>query len=152
MKILRTLQLTARIILAATLLIISLSAPLFSSHANAAILADGWSDNFDSYVTGSSLQGQGGWKGWANSPAGAAFTSDEHAFSTPNSADIAPAADTVHEYSGYTAGEWVYTAWQYIPSDFAGESYFILLNQYDDAGNTLTGQSKSVLVAVQTRW
>lgn len=101
------------------------------------IQADSWSDNFDSYATGSSLQGLGGWKGWANSPAAAALTSDEQALSTPNSADIAPAADTVHEYSGYIAGEWVYTAWQYIPTDFAGESYFILMNQYNDAGTTI---------------
>ena len=28
-----------------------------------------WSDNFDSYATGSQLHGQGGWKGWDNNPA-----------------------------------------------------------------------------------
>ena len=152
------LGIAARLILACMLLLFSLSFPLtvkdgqaFATTPNTGsplikrqaqpagnlIQAVGWYDNFDSYATGSSLQGQGGWKGWANSPAAAALTSDEHAFSTPNSVDIAPAADTVHEYSGYIAGKWVYNAWQYIPTDFAGESYFILLNQYDDLGNTL---------------
>ena len=152
------LGIAARVILASMLLLFSFSLPLASQTAQASattptnqtapikthslqptnlIQAVGWSDNFDSYATGSSLQGLGGWKGWSNSPAAAALTSDEQALSTPNSADIAPAADTVHEYSGYIAGEWVYKAWQYIPTDFAGESYFILLNQYDDPGNTL---------------
>ncbi len=154
----RQLCISARIVLASTLLLFSLSFPstietgrafaieptsellpieTYSQQPDRLILATGWGDNFDSYATGSSLQGQGGWKGWANSPAGAAFTSNAHAFSTPNSVDIAPAADTVHEYSGYTAGEWIYEAWQYIPTDFTGQSYFILLNQYDDAGNTV---------------
>lgn len=155
----RQLGMSARVVLALTLLLFSLSLPstietgrafamdptsellpikTYSQQPGRLIQATGWGDSFDSYATGSSLQGQGGWKGWANSPAGAAFTSDAHAFSTPNSVDIAPAADTVHEYSGYTAGEWIYTAWQYIPTDFTGESYFILLNQYDDAGNTVS--------------
>ncbi|MBK9233821.1 MAG: hypothetical protein IPO15_24020 [Anaerolineae bacterium] len=31
-----------------------------------------WSDNFDSYATGSQMHGQGGWKGWANDPAAGA--------------------------------------------------------------------------------
>ena len=97
----------------------------------------GWSDNFDSYATGSSLHGQGGWKGWLNNPALTAYTTAAHALSTPNSVNISAAADLVHEYSGYTAGAWVYTASQYIPSDFSGQSYFLLLNQYDDSATNL---------------
>lgn len=93
-----------------------------------------WSDNFDSYATGSSLHGQGGWKGWGNSAAYTAYTSDTYAISSPNSVKIEADADLVHEYGGYTSGQWVYTAWQYIPTSFSGQSYFILLNTYDDAG------------------
>jgi len=93
-----------------------------------------WSDNFDSYATGSQLHGQGGWKGWGNDPAGGALTSSAQARSTPNSAAILAASDIVHEYAGAASGQWVYTAWQYVPSDFTGQSYFILLNSYDDAG------------------
>lgn len=92
----------------------------------------GWSDDFDSYATGSQMHGQGGWKGWDNSPAAGALTSDTQANSMPNSVDIVGSADLVHEYSGYTSGQWVYTAWQYIPTGFSGQSYFLLLNDYND--------------------
>ena len=94
----------------------------------------GWSDDFDSYATGSQMHGQGGWKGWDNSPAAGALTSDVQALSTPNSVDIFGASDLVHEYSGYTSGQWIYTAWQYVPTDFAGTSYFIMQNTYNDGG------------------
>ena len=50
--------------------------------------------------------------------------------------EILGASVLVHKYQGHDSGIWYYTAWQYIPTDFAGESYFILLNQYDDAGTT----------------
>ena len=95
-----------------------------------------WSDTFDSYATGSQIHGQGGWKGWANDPSAGALASSAQARSVPNSAAIVGASDLVHEYSGYTSGPWVYTAWQYAPTDMTGVSYFILLNQYDDAGAT----------------
>lgn len=80
------------------------------------------------------MHGLGGWKGWGNDPAATALTTSAHALSAPNSVHILGTADLVHEYSGYTTGRWVYTAWQYIPSGFTGQSYFILMNQYDDAG------------------
>ena len=95
-----------------------------------------WSDNLDSYATNSSLHGQGGWKGWGNDPTYTAYTRDTQATSAPNSVEIVSTSDLVHEYTGITSGLWYYTAWQYIPTDFTGESYFILLNQYDDAGTT----------------
>ncbi|HOC42238.1 MAG TPA: hypothetical protein PKJ99_04385 [Thermoanaerobaculales bacterium] len=96
-----------------------------------------WFDNFDSYATGSQLHGQGGWKGWGNSAAAGALTSSVQAHSVPNSAAILGASDLVHEYAGYTTGPWVYTAWQYVPTDFTGTTYFILLNSYDDPGTNL---------------
>ena len=80
-----------------------------------------WSDNFDSYATGSQLHGQGGWKGWDNNPAAGALTSSAQARSAPNSAAIVGASDLVHQYSGYTSGQWVYTAWQYVPTNFTGQ-------------------------------
>lgn len=98
--------------------------------------APSWSDNFDSYPTDFQLHGQGGWKGWGNVPAAGALTSDDQAHSTPNSVAILGASDLVHEYSGYTSGVWTYSAWQYIPAAATGQTYFILLNQYDDAGAT----------------
>ncbi|HRI56725.1 MAG TPA: hypothetical protein PK170_06480, partial [Anaerolineae bacterium] len=94
-----------------------------------------WSDNFDSYATGSQLHGQGGWKGWANDPSAGALTSGQQFRSSPNSAAILGASDLVHEYAE-TSGQWVYTAWQYVPADFTGQTYFIMLNSYDDAGSS----------------
>jgi hypothetical protein len=93
-----------------------------------------WSENFDSYALGSGLHGQGGWHGWDGSAGADAYVSDVQAQSLPHSVSITGASDMVHEYTGYTAGTWVYTAWQYIPTDFTGTSYFILLNTYADFG------------------
>jgi hypothetical protein len=98
-------------------------------------LQEDWFEDWDSYPTGQDMHGVGGWKGWGNDPAWTAFTTDSEAQSTPNSIDILVDADLVHEYA-IDSGPWRYTAWQYIPGDFAGQTYFILLNQYDDAGAT----------------
>jgi len=99
----------------------------------AAALAD-WSDNFDLYPNGSSMHGQGGWKGWDNDPTWTAYVTNVQSLSPPHSVDIAGNSDLVHEYDGYTSGHWTYTAWQYIPTNMVGESYFILLNTYNDLG------------------
>jgi hypothetical protein len=96
-----------------------------------------WFDNFDSYETGSQIHGQGGWKGWFNNPGAGAIVVDDVARSTPNSVDILGASDLVHEYSGYNSGTWIYTAWQYIPTGFTGQTYFIMLNNYNDQNNNL---------------
>ncbi len=101
--------------------------------APAAALAQ-WSDNFDSYPTGASTQGLGGWKGWDNSAAAAGPTSGAQALSAPNSMNVSGPVDAVHEYSGVNAGAWTYTAHQYIPTAFNGSSFFILLNKYADLG------------------
>lgn len=99
------------------------------------ITAD-WLDNFDTYTLGT-IQDQGGWKGWFNDSTAAGVVTAAMASSSPNSQAIAGAADSVHEYAGYTDGFWSYKAMQYIPTDFSGESSFILLNSYDDAGTNL---------------
>ena len=93
-----------------------------------------WAENFDSYALGSGLHGQGGWHGWDGSATWDAYVSDAYARSAPHSVAIAATSDMVHEYSGYTSGVWVYKAWQYIPTSFAGQSYILLLNTYNDGG------------------
>jgi hypothetical protein len=93
-----------------------------------------WSENFDSYVLGSGLHGQGGWHGWDGSPAADAYVTDLYSSSAPHSAVVTGSSDIVHEYDGYTTGPWVFTAWQYIPVGFSGASYFILLNTYNNGG------------------
>ncbi len=107
-----------------------------------------WSDNFDSYANDQFLDGtpdDGGWKGWDNIPAAGAYVRDDQAYSAPHSVEIAAATDLVHEYSGYTAGQWNYTAWQYVPDDFSGTSYFILLSDYVDGA----GQANSWAVQIR---
>jgi len=92
-----------------------------------------WEENFDSYAEGQDLHGVGGWKGWDNDPTWTAYVSADQALSSPHSVDILGNADLVHEYA-VTSGQWTYTAWQYIPDDFIGQSYFILLSDYADGG------------------
>ena len=98
-----------------------------------------WTEDFDSYETGSGLHHQGGWRGWDYDPAFDAFATDAQARSVPNSVDIAADADLVHEFAGCVEGQWVFTAWQYIPADFSSNgsgdfagTYFIMLNTYTD--------------------
>jgi phage baseplate assembly protein gpV len=96
-----------------------------------------WNENFDSYVAGSALEGQGGWHGWDADPSVTGYVSDTQSRSTPNSVEIAwwtttQWTDEVHEYSDINSGIWTYTLWQYIPSTMVGSTYFILLNTYQN--------------------
>lgn len=100
-----------------------------------------WYEDFDGYISGSQLHGQGGWKGWDDDPAFSAPVSSAQARSGSNSADISGTADLVREYCTDGVGAWSYTAWQYIPSDFTSGggapddgTFFILLNTYSDTG------------------
>ncbi len=98
--------------------------------APAAALAQ-WSDNFDSYASGTLLDNVGGWSGWDNTSGAAGTASSAFSLSGPNSIEIGPAADAVQQYSGYDSGTWTYTAHQFIPRAFTGTTYFILLNTYN---------------------
>lgn len=100
-----------------------------------------WSENFDSYASGSQVIGQGGWQGWDGSTTVGALVSATPSFSSPNSIRIygtsttppANYSDLVHKFSGYTSGTWIFSARQYIPSSAtSGTSYFILLDRYAD--------------------
>jgi len=90
-------------------------------------------EDFESYTAGSALHGQGGWKGWNNTPGAGAPVSSDFAYSGANSVEIVPAADLVHEFD-VTGGLWILTAMQYIPSGTSGTTWFILLNTYSDNG------------------
>jgi hypothetical protein len=95
----------------------------------------GWSDDFSAYTLGQFLDGDatdGGWKGWDNDPTYGAFVVDTYELSVPHSVEIVDQVDLVHEFGGYTAGQWTFTAWIYVPDDFVGNSYFILLSDYAD--------------------
>lgn len=104
-----------------------------------------WEEDFDSYDVGSSMHGQGGWRGWDNDPIYTAYVTDEQSRSSPHSVDIEGMADIIYEYSGITSGQWTYIAWVYKPTDLTGSSYFILLSEYADGA----GQSNEWAVQVR---
>jgi hypothetical protein len=115
-----------------------------------------WEDNFDSYDLLQFLDGDpedGGWAGWTDDPAYGSYVVDDQARSAPHSIEITELSDTVHLFDE-TEGEWIFTAWQYIPSDLLGETAFIMLNNYShDSGgiswstqitfDSATGQAES---------
>lgn len=94
-----------------------------------------WMEDFEGYAPGTSLHGVGGWIGWNSDPAATAYVTDLYANSGSNSVEIVGLSDLVHRYSGYTSGTWVYTTWMYIPENFTGQTYFILVNTYPATAN-----------------
>ena len=77
-----------------------------------------WSDNFDSYENGSSIHGQGGWKGWDNNSDYTAYIRSVKSRSAPHSLDIKAPADLVRTYFGDYGGKFNYTLWIYYPENF----------------------------------
>ena len=107
-----------------------------------------WSDNFDSYETGSALHGQGGWWAWDNLSENTAYVSDTQALSTPNSVEIKWTTttiwqDMVHQYSDVNSGNWTYRAMLYVPTGMTGTQMFIMMNKYE-AGGTHNNQDWSL--------
>jgi hypothetical protein len=94
-----------------------------------------WSDNFDSYVAGTGIIGQGGWSGWYNDPGADALVSTAQAHSAPNSLEIVNTSDVVQQFS-LNSGQWSMTAMHYVPSPLADNTYFIMNNEYDPVGQS----------------
>jgi len=57
-----------------------------------------FSEDFESYAAGSEMHGQGGWKGWDNTPAAGAPASGVYAYGGAISIEIGGATDIVHEF------------------------------------------------------
>jgi len=96
-----------------------------------------WEDDFENYTLYQFLDGtpdDGGWEGWGNDPTVGAYVTDNQSRSSPYSVDISGDVDLVHKYSQVGSGNWTYTAWQYVPDDYVGDSSFILLNTYTNGG------------------
>lgn len=102
-----------------------------------------FSDNFDSYATGSTIMGQGGWTTWDGTPAWDTTVTSAQANSPANSLLVAGPADIVHTFTGASGGIWYAKAMTYVPSTQTGEMFFILLNGWP----VVNGVSWSVQVA-----
>ncbi len=90
-----------------------------------------FSDDFDSYADGSSIDGQGGWENWAGGANLESYVTSVRSFSPPHSLDIKTISDTGLPLSGIDSGRWVVRVMQYVPSNHSGgNSYFILHSQY----------------------
>lgn len=107
-----------------------LSAAALAAAVPATVEAQFFADNFDSYLAGSTIAGQGGWETWDNAPGANTTVTTTQAFSTPNSLLVAGPADIVHRFTGVNSGTWFARARVFIPSTQTGEAWFILLNRY----------------------
>jgi hypothetical protein len=94
----------------------------------------GWSDNFDSYAHGTLLYNVGGWTGWDNVAAAAGTVSNARARSAPHSIAVAVDDDAIHPFTNIQGGQWVLTAWQYVPSNLSGITYFVVNSYYQHGG------------------
>lgn len=124
-----------------------------------------WTENFDSYDSGSGLNGQGGWFCWDNNPAYDAYIYAGQSQSAPHSVEIEPTSDMVQEFN-IMSGEATITAWNYIPTGSTGKQYFILLTVYmgpdsdwalnmsfdSDAGVVATVEGTSTTGIVYDQW
>ncbi len=95
-----------------------------------------WSDNFDSYDDGTVLDNVGGWAGWDDDPNVAGVVTADQARSGPHSVMISNGSgnDAVYQLSGYDSGQWTVTAYQFVPGDIDGLTYFIINNEYSHGG------------------
>lgn len=89
-----------------------------------------YEQNFDSYVEGSNMNGQGGWADWSG-PSGAGGIVDwVGSVDSDNILNIAGGSDLVYDGWDFTSGVISFNIKQYIPSTSTGTTYCILLNEH----------------------
>ena len=84
------------------------------------------------------MHGVNDWEGWKGDPLAGALVTNAQSHTPENSVDIVGLSDLVHPFSGVNSGVWNFTCYVYTPSDFVGQSYFILLNTYGTTDNWST--------------
>lgn len=99
-------------------------------------------EGFEMYSNGYALDDPNGWQPWDMNSASVAYVVNTYARRGSFSCDIRSTTDNVHLYTP-TSGQWIYTAWLYIPSSSTGAPYFIMMNTY------VAGGAKSWSVQVQ---
>jgi hypothetical protein len=117
-----------------------LAVAVWAATLPARVEAQFFTDNFDTYTTGSTIAGQGGWVTWDNNPLANTIVTNAQSFTTPNSLLIAGVganqADIVHTFTGVDTGTWHARVRTYVPSTQTGTLMFILLNTYVSGAGT----------------
>ena len=109
--------------------------PVQSAFETITINVANWLENWDGYTNGTSMHNVNGWIGWHDDPSASAQVTNTQSLSAPQSIQISATNDQIHTYSGATTGKWVYTAWQFVPTDAVGVPYFLLMNEYPESSN-----------------
>ena len=86
-------------------------------------------EDFESFDVGVSLDGKAGWEGWYGNAGAATSVSEQYAFSGTKSIEVRSSTDIV-QVLDITAGKWVLTAMQYLPSGTNGVTRFHIQNRY----------------------
>ncbi len=109
-----------------------------------------WSEDFQSYPLGANIGGLGGWAGWDLAPVAATVSANPQ-----DAGDLVLSLvandDLVQQFSGYSSGQWQFTAKQFIPSAHSGvQTYLILMNNYNIGESAPKGWSVQMLFNYQT--
>jgi hypothetical protein len=92
-----------------------------------------WFEHFEDYKLGGGIHGKGGWKGWNNNPNNNAYISDSQCRSPIRSLEISGSSDILKDLRNvYLPEKNQFKVYVFIPNDFEGESYFIMLSDYND--------------------
>ncbi len=121
------------------------SAIAASCLATAASAQTPFVDNFNSYVVGSSINGQNGWHNWDGSlPAGVSliennttgFARSGNSVSVDSTTpSYATTSDLVHEFTGFTSGQHTMRAYTYGATGQSDQKwFFIVMNTYSIPG------------------
>lgn len=93
-----------------------------------------YSDGFEGYVTGSSINGQGGWDQWSATGVTDGFVSTAFAHTGTKSLSTELHADKVQDLDtiyGSLGGRWNWTCWAYVPAATTLPQWAVYLNDYD---------------------
>ena len=90
----------------------------------------GWVENYDSYTTGSGLNGQGNWVAWWTTGVDAIMVDVPTAHSLNNSMEYNFNFNDNVQQLGYQNKVFAYSCWVYIDSQSFGDGYVICLNDY----------------------
>jgi len=96
-----------------------------------------WSDDFEQYKDGQELHGHNGWQA-LRAPV-RVTSAENHTEGGSLSVDISGDGSLVREFADefgamQDSGQWIFRAWEYVPSEMTRTSFFIMLNTYDEGG------------------